>query len=331
MTQPAPDGRRAPPAATGHDVIGDVHGHGDELHGLLATMGYVESGGAHAHPDDRRVVFVGDLIDRGREQLRTLEIARAMVEAGTAQIVLGNHEFNAVAFVTPRADGPGYCRPDTPKNRGQHQIFLDAVREGSATHREWIEWFRTIPLWLDLGALRVVHACWSRVHMELLEQHLAPGRTLTTEVVTEGTTRGTPLHQAVEVVLKGPEVALGEGRAYRDRGGVERRRARWSWWDPEATTLRRGAFVPRDALTPTGESFPELPDTPIVEEPPPQFDGGAPVIFGHYWWTGTPTVLGPKLACVDYSVAGDGPLVAYRWNVGDSSLTDDRFVQYRSG
>jgi len=45
-------------------------------------------------------VFVGDLIDRGIQQRDSVRIARSMVEAGAAQIVLGNHEFNAVAYST---------------------------------------------------------------------------------------------------------------------------------------------------------------------------------------------------------------------------------------
>ena len=83
----------------GFDIIGDVHGHADRLRSLLSLMGYKENRGAWTHPD-RTAVFVGDLIDRGPGQLETLRIVRAMVEAGSAQIVLGNHEFNAVAYAT---------------------------------------------------------------------------------------------------------------------------------------------------------------------------------------------------------------------------------------
>jgi hypothetical protein len=46
------------------------------------------------------------------------------------------------------------------------------------------------------------------------------------------------------------------------------------------------------------------------------------VIFGHYWFTGTPAVISPRVACVDYSAAKDGPLVAYRWD-GESELSSN--------
>jgi hypothetical protein len=56
------------------------------------------------HPD-RQAIFVGDLIDRGPRQVESVEIVRSMVDAGAAQIAMGNHEFNAIAYATqPCAD-----------------------------------------------------------------------------------------------------------------------------------------------------------------------------------------------------------------------------------
>jgi hypothetical protein len=76
------------------DVIGDVHGQYDKLVPLLSHLGYSEANGAWRHPS-RTAVFLGDLIDRGPKQLATVALVRAMVEAGSAQCILGNHEFNA--------------------------------------------------------------------------------------------------------------------------------------------------------------------------------------------------------------------------------------------
>ena len=64
-----------------YDIIGDIHGHAAELRALLKRMGYQEREGAYRHPG-RTAVFVGDFIDRGPSQVETVEIARAMVEAG---------------------------------------------------------------------------------------------------------------------------------------------------------------------------------------------------------------------------------------------------------
>ncbi len=82
------------------DLIGDVHGCADELEALLRTLGYAvvdREEAPHpvdvwAHPDGRKAAFVGDLVDRGPRILDTLFLARAMVRAGHALCVPGNHD-----------------------------------------------------------------------------------------------------------------------------------------------------------------------------------------------------------------------------------------------
>ena len=84
------------------DIIGDVHGCCDELEELLGRLGYVEiqSGGrrsrlgirAYAHPEGRKAVFLGDLVDRGPRILDTVRLVRNMVVHGSALCVPGNHD-----------------------------------------------------------------------------------------------------------------------------------------------------------------------------------------------------------------------------------------------
>ena len=248
----------------GFDVIGDVHGHADRLEGLLDRMGYADEEGVWRHPD-RAVVFVGDLIDRGPGQLETLRLVRAMVGAGSAQIVLGNHEFNAVAYATVDPVRLDYCRPHSDKNKDQHEAFLSDVDFGSPLHRSIIDWFMTIPLWLDLGGLRVVHACWSPKQIEHLASVAGPGYTLTERIVIDGTTKGTPTHDAIETVLKGPEVHL-DGVSYADKDGHTRDHARIRWWDSTATTLRAPALIPDGTQLYDGNDQPieQLPDRDLA-------------------------------------------------------------------
>jgi protein phosphatase len=84
------------------DVIGDVHGCATELEELLALLGYSAGGGAYAHPDGRKAVFVGDLVDRGPRILDTVKIVRAMVERGSAFCVPGNHDVKLVRALRGR-------------------------------------------------------------------------------------------------------------------------------------------------------------------------------------------------------------------------------------
>ena len=80
------------------DIIGDVHGCRAELEQLLAELGYEIGRDAAGrpvgarHPEGRRAVFVGDLVDRGPDTPGVLRLVMGMVEAGTAFCVAGNHE-----------------------------------------------------------------------------------------------------------------------------------------------------------------------------------------------------------------------------------------------
>jgi len=85
------------------DIIGDVHGCGDELEQLLGRLGYevtacapellsFDGGPVYAHPHGRKAVFVGDLVDRGPRVLDVLRIVRSMVKFGSGLCVPGNHD-----------------------------------------------------------------------------------------------------------------------------------------------------------------------------------------------------------------------------------------------
>ena len=71
------------------DIIGDVHGEYDALQDLLKHLGYDNEG---VHPTGRRLVFVGDLVDRGPNSPQVVEDVMRFVENGNAQCILGNHE-----------------------------------------------------------------------------------------------------------------------------------------------------------------------------------------------------------------------------------------------
>ena len=84
------------------DIIGDVHGCCDELETLLQQLGYrvtslevdspVWGNRAYAHPEGRKAVFVGDLVDRGPRIVDTVRLVRNMIVGGFALCVPGNHD-----------------------------------------------------------------------------------------------------------------------------------------------------------------------------------------------------------------------------------------------
>jgi hypothetical protein len=314
-----------------YDIIGDIHGHADAAEALLGHMGYRQTGGAWRHPD-RQALFVGDFIDRGPQQKKSVELVRRMVDAGSAQAVMGNHEFNAIAWFTEDGECPGkYLRSRSGEygenNRSQHKAFLAAV-EGTELHKEFVDWFLTLPLFLDLPEVRLAHACWHSAAIDYLRPHLTDDNRLTTEKMVKAcrepedeAEKDTPeltVFKAVEAVLKGIEVPLPVPYTFRDKDGHVRNRVRVRWWDHKATDYPRTAMMP-------GKERAALPQTQIPQHALIGHDGGKPVFVGHYWLTGTPEVLSDKVACVDYSVAKEGKLVAYRWDgepLLDSSKLD---------
>lgn len=303
---------------SGFDVIGDVHGQFDKLVGLLKHLGYRDHAGAWRH-SGRTAIFVGDLIDRGPKQLATVDLVRAMVETRSARCIMGNHEFNAIAWATPDPHQPGKFLRDhhKPGNREQHQAFLDVV-EGTPRQREITDWFRTLPLWLDLGELRVVHACWHQEAIDKLQPLTGPGNSVTDELMLVGCRTGHWAYEAIEVVCKGPEIALPDGMFFQDKEGKVRHEMRVRWWLPEVKTFREAGIV-----TPGNED--RIPDVPLPEEWMGHRYSGPPVLFGHYWFTGPLQVISPQFACLDYSAAKGGPLVAYRWD-GETDLTSEKLV-----
>lgn len=309
---------------TQYDIIGDIHGQPEKLDFLLRRLGYQHRSGAWRHPE-RQAVFVGDFVDRGPGQIQTLDAVRRMVEAGSGQAVLGNHEFNAIAWHTLDPQDPGqHLRKHSEKNRKQHQRFLEEVGDGSRLHDEWIAWFMSLPLWLELDGFRVVHACWHPAHMQTLSSRMGPNNTLTPELLVAASRPGSAEFVALESICKGLEIKLPTGVSYLDAEGTERTSSRVRWWDETANTYRKAALLPPAQSD-------QLPDTPLPVEAMVAYDGKKPVFFGHYWLTGDPRVISPVACCVDYSAARDGhPLVAYQWQ-GEGALTDDHLVAVLPG
>ena len=74
------------------DIIGDVHGCHAELLSLLDRLGYDTAADPIAHPEGRRAVFLGDLVDRGPAVAEVLDVAMSMAASGSALCIAGNHE-----------------------------------------------------------------------------------------------------------------------------------------------------------------------------------------------------------------------------------------------
>jgi hypothetical protein len=298
----------------GYDLVGDIHGHADPLHRLLQRLGYADVDGVFRHPA-RRMIFVGDFIDRGPEQREVLRMVLAMCDAGAADAVMGNHEFNAIGWAAETDDG-GFLRPHSAKNAHQHAEFLRQLKAGSSDYDEAIRWFKNLPVWLDLPGLRVVHACWHGPSRAALMPFLDARGCFTDDGLRESYRRGSDANAAADILLKGPEQRLPEGVHFHDKDGHKRDEVRLCWWKADATTFRKAA------IEMDGRQH-ELPDSKLPRDY--RYLERKPVFFGHYWLTGTPVITAPNAVCLDFSVAKNGYLTAYRWS-GEALLSESNLV-----
>lgn len=296
---------------TGYDIIGDIHGCSSSLKLLLEKLGYISNSGVYQHPS-RKVLFLGDFIDRNPDQRGVIDIVRPMIKTGSAMAVMGNHEFNAIAYHA------GY-REHSEKNYKQHKAFLNAYESDKDDYADVINWFKTLPLWLDLDGLRLIHACWDKAWILKIEKSYT-GNILTDTLLQKSCNKDEWEYDAIEALLKGKEIPLTDGKSFFDKDGNERNHIRIRWWDKTATTYKKAFMGPESAVT-------HIPDDNIdVDHLVEYSHSEKPVFLGHYWLEGKPQLLATNIACVDYSVAKEGgKLTAYRWD-GEQQLSNDKFI-----
>lgn len=141
------------------DIIGDVHGCADELIELMDELGYsaaFEGKGEDRRaittaPPNRRMIFVGDLVDRGPRSPDVLRIVMAMVEAGQALCVPGNHDIKLVRWLNGRNVKVNHGLDKTVAQlEAEPQSFRPVIKkflDGLVSHA-----------WVEDGQLAVAHA-----------------------------------------------------------------------------------------------------------------------------------------------------------------------------
>lgn len=135
------------------DIIGDIHGEYDALVLLLTQLGYDMQGN---HANNRKLVFVGDFIDRGHNSPAVLRLVKTLIENNNAQAVLGNHELNLLQ--NKAKAGAGWYFEEQQVLDQEYEPY---VRIPDSDKQEMIEFLGTLPLALENAELRIVHAVWN--------------------------------------------------------------------------------------------------------------------------------------------------------------------------
>ena len=267
------------------DIVGDVHGEIQALEDLMARLGYEPDG---RHPQGRRLVFVGDLGDRGPDSPGVVLRLRDMVQAGRAQCVLGNHDFNALWATRGGRMKPELCWlfDEAPLFR-HYGIEVPQKKVRGKLRDEVLAFFASLPIVLQRPDVRVVHASWDD---DLVEQ--VRHETDAVEVYFRRADR-------IERALVGrPGAAAGDGNlAHQNDNPVKRLTSGLEGRSP--TPIVIGGKPRWERRVPWWESY-----------------QGPLVVFGHYWrqplpwdreeslFDGQPLealLPGPSM-CIDYSV-----------------------------
>ncbi len=141
------------------DIIGDIHGCADELMELLGRLGYAVSFAGSGDdrranvdaPPGRRVIFVGDFVDRGPRSPDVLRIVMRMVEQGQAMAVPGNHDVKFLKWLRGA---------NVRLTHGLDLTVAQFAHEGTRFRDSVREFLLGLPshLWLEGGRLVVAHA-----------------------------------------------------------------------------------------------------------------------------------------------------------------------------
>lgn len=309
----------------GYDLIGDIHGCGETLIRLLEQMGYRKQQGVYQHPK-RKVVFLGDIVDRGPNIRLACHIVRDMVDQGHAHIVMGNHEYNVVTYCTPAPDGMGreYLRPHTDRNDFIVGQTIRQFADYQSEFQDFLNWFVDLPLFLEFEHFRVVHACWDHAMIDEYQRRYG-GNHLRQDMLVESIDTDSFIYQFLDRMLRGTSLKLPGNLSMTSRDGMVRQFFRTKFWEQNPKRYSDVVFQP----DPLPE---ELQHRMLSDEEKQQllFYGlqEKPLFIGHYWMWGVPAPIMTNIACLDYSAVKYGRLVAYRMDT-ERCLQPGKFTWVR--
>lgn len=277
----------------GIDVIGDLHGHSRLFLRMLELLGYQADGDSFTHPLGRRILLVGDLINRGPDSIGVLETARRLHENGTALIILGNHEFRLI-------------------QRSVAQKPLDDER-----FNRYLPWIRTLPLFLETATLRSVHAAWHYSSIQVLKESQANDDSFVQRTLDKETAEG----KAVQTILSGIKVRLPLNPILRDRFDVPREKGRVKWWkNLEGKSFAECLYSPMNPNV-----WDQAPSHQEIAQVEPYLEKDKLVCIGHYSLPPEIEKVMDPIVCVDGCVTKDKVLWAYRHN-GESRPSSKNLI-----
>ncbi|MYM62462.1 metallophosphoesterase [Pseudomaricurvus sp. HS19] len=305
------------------DIIGDVHGCCDALERLLQKLGYEHDGSSYHHPQGRRAVFVGDLLDRGPAIPQTVQLVKAMCDSGNASMVMGNHEYLALRNASACREYMEHGSSSALSERLVRLMHatLEQYRHNLPAWDELIGWLMRLPLFIENRWFRVVHACWDQALIDRILEQYGSGH-MSPRFFSAAQSQGSSEARTIDRLTRGINIPLPEGMQVEGKDGFVRRFFRTKFWANSPQTYGDLVFQP----DPLPYGLDEEPIQPRHQDDLVYYPADAvPVFFGHYWLTGRPAPLRHNIACLDYSAVNFGRLTAYRFD-GEENLSKEKFV-----
>jgi hypothetical protein len=236
---------------------------------------------------------------------------------------MGNHEFNALGWSTPAPPGSGkhYVREHTPRHARLIDETLTQFAQHPADWHDFLQWFYEMPLFVDAGRFRVVHACWDAGLIEPLRAQYHNG-CIDEHFLQAAAVPGSFACTVFDRLLRGTDMRLPHGLTMTSGDGLTRAFFRTKFWEDDPQTYGDIVFQP-DALP---EPVARTPLSSTQKDTLLRYGIDEPLLFvGHYWRSGKPAPIRPNLACLDYSAVLYGKLVAYRLDQ-ETRLDPRKFV-----
>ena len=304
-----------------YDIIGDVHGYASLLKKLFLQLGYQKTENGYWHPN-RKAIFVGDFVNRGPEIRKTIRIIRKMVENGNALAILGNHEIYAITYYLKEKDGSLVVKTKNKNFLALHKT----ISEFTGFADEWkdhLNWMLNLPLYLDLGEIRIVHACWSEEAIAWLNKAEESGKSRKDIFKKVHKKPKSKTARNILLLTKGVDFKMPGNLKIISNKGISPQSFRLRWWEnPEGKTFEEMSFESKFSLPEY-----EIPKhvAPVLS---PYSATSPPVFFGHYCRHNGPYIIKSNICCVDSCVAGSKTLTAYCWN-GEQKLNLENLVHIR--
>ena len=289
-------------------IVGDVHGQYQRLLGRLKSAGLTSKNGKYSF-DNGKILFLGDLLDRGPDSRKVVELAKQLHEAGIAEVILGNHEFNFLGYLS-RLDKRSFLRRHTLKNLRQHRATLKSYKGHKNDLEAHLTWLKSLPLFFENEYFRAVHACWDPQWIKWLKTKYPEG--LNNERLFNHSYRiGKKSFYCIERLLKGPELNLPEEFSSIDSDGNTRAGVRYKWWQKN-----KGRAL-KEVTTKWNSKWPNKPFLSSFENRSLSYSKKEkPLFIGHYNFNNHPEFHTQNFLCLDCSDKEGNRGLIYRHEIG---------------